>query len=102
MAWYSNGFTNLSGTVGDFLVGRFSLAFPVVLILLGYLSTVPFKWGAAKNNRIVGIILMLISPPVLYEVGKRNPLVGLGISFLLILAGLYLFLRKSPTPRAPS
>ena len=102
-AWYANGFTNLSGTVGDFLVGRFSLAFPVMLVLLSYLATVPLKWRAVKNRRTAGIILMLVVPPVVYEVGKRSAPVGLGAALVLILAGLYLFLRaEKPASGAPA
>jgi hypothetical protein len=93
MALYANGFTNVSGAASDFLVGRFSLAFPVILVLLSYLATAPFKWGALTRSRVLGIISMLLVPPVLYEVGKRNPVAGLGVSLLLLIVGIYLFLR---------
>ncbi|MDV3278618.1 MAG: hypothetical protein LYZ69_09190 [Nitrososphaerales archaeon] len=93
MALYANGFTGVTGAVSDFLVGRFSLAFPVMLVILSYLATAPFKRGALTRSRILGIVSMLLIPPVLYEVGKRNTPAGLGISLVLLIAGLYLFLK---------
>jgi hypothetical protein len=102
-AWYANGFTDLVGAVGDFLVGRFSLAFPVLLVLLSYLATVPLRWTALSNGKILGIVLMLIVPGVVYEVGKRDTVVGLGVALLMMVAGAFLFLRtEKPSKPNPA
>lgn len=101
MAWYANGFTDIAGTADDFMVGRFSLAFPVILVLLSYLATVPLNWRALTKGRTAGIVLMLFVPAVVYEVGKRNTPVGLGFGFILVLAGLYLFLRVEKSAKGP-
>lgn len=93
MAWYANGFVNLSGTAQDFIVGRFSLVFPALMVLLSYLVMTPLKFGELRNSRVLGIISMLLVPAVVYELGKRNAIAGLGVAGVLLVAGLYLFLR---------
>ncbi len=103
MAWYANGFLNISGMAQDFVVGRFSLVFPTLIFLTSYLITTPLNARDLGKSRVLGIISMLAVPAVVYELGKRNAPAGLGVSAALILAGLFLFLRTgSKTKTAES
>ncbi|MDV3293697.1 MAG: hypothetical protein LYZ70_05450 [Nitrososphaerales archaeon] len=100
MAWYANGFLDVSGTARDFFVGRFSLVFPTLVFLLSYLITTPLNVRDLGKSRVLGIISMLLVPAVVYELGKRNVLAGLVVSAFLIVAGLFLFLRTSAKTKA--
>lgn len=100
MAWYANGFLDISGTAQDFVVGRFSLVFPTLIFLLSYLITTPLNVRDLGKSRVLGIISMLLVPVVVYELGKRNAIAGLVVSAFLILAGLFLFLRTGAKAKA--
>lgn len=91
-AWYANGFTDLGGAATDFIVGRYGLVFPAVMVLLSYLLTARFNLGALANQRAIAVIVLLLVPVTIYEVGKRATAVGMGISLLLLLAGVFLYL----------
>jgi hypothetical protein len=92
-AWYSNRFVDLSGTVSDFLIGRYSVLFPAVLVLLSYLFVIPLKVETLRNAKVLGTISLVLVPVAVYEVGKRDTAVGLTIALVLIVLGIWLFLR---------
>ena len=94
-ALYASGF-DPSNTVLDFVVGRYSLVFPALLVLLSYLLVIPFNTGSFGKTGVVAIIVMLLVPAVVYEVGKRNSVVGITIGFLLLIAGLAVFIWNRP------
>lgn len=96
-ALYANGF-DPTGTVLDFVVGRYSLIFPVMLVLLSYLLVIPFNFGGFTRRSVTGIVLMLLVPAVVYEVGKRNSIVGIVFGFILLVIGLFVFLWNRPEP----
>lgn len=98
MAWYSSGFVDVSGAAEDFLVGRYSLVFPALLFLFSYLVNPSLKLGGAASLRFAGFIAMLAVPAVVYEVGKRDTVVGLSCALILIVLGLFLLLRPGPRP----
>ncbi|HUI85744.1 MAG TPA: hypothetical protein VLY21_01145 [Nitrososphaerales archaeon] len=98
-ALYAN-LTNPSNTVLDFIVGRYSLVFPALLVLLSYLIVIPLNSGDFGRRRLLGIVVMLLVPVTIYEVGKRDSLVGIGIGFILLIAGLVIFLWNRPKPTA--
>jgi hypothetical protein len=98
-ALYANGL-NLSGTVLDFVVGRFSLVFPAMLVLLSYLIVIPLNTGTIGKRSLAGIVLMLLVAPVVYEVGKRNSVVGITLGLVLLIVGLIVFLWNRPKPEA--
>jgi hypothetical protein len=92
-AWYSNGFIGLSGTATDFFVGRYSIIFPAMLVLLSYLITIQVRLNALKSPKVLGFISLLLVPAVVYEVGKRDTAGGLAIALVLAMVGFGLFLR---------
>ena len=96
MAWYANGFVDLSGAAEDFVVGRYSIVFPAFLVLFSYLVNPSLKLRGAASYRLLGFIAMLAVPAVVYEVGKRNTAVGLALATVLLFVGLYLILRTGP------
>lgn len=94
-ALYANGFSNVSGAASDFLTGRFSLVFPVVMVLFSYLIIGRFNLPSVKTPTILGIIAMLLAPASLYEVGKRNAVLGLAVALVFMIAGVGLFLKPT-------
>lgn len=100
MAWYANGFVDVSGAAQDFVVGRYSIVFPALLVLFSYLVSPSLKLQGAASYKFLGFLAMLAVPAVVYEVGKRNSVVGLASAGVLMILGLYLLLRTSPKPEA--
>ena len=90
-AWYANGFTNVSGLATDFIVGRYGLVFPAVLVLLSYLVTAKFKFESLSNRKTLAVIAMLLVPASLYEIGKRQLAAGLAVALIFLLIGLGLY-----------
>lgn len=99
-ALYANGFTDLSGTATDLIIGRYGLVFPAMLVLLSYLITAQFRLRALTDRKVIAIVAMLLVPASLYEIGKREITVGLLIAFALLLLGLgaYLLPARKPSP----
>ena len=85
-AFYSNG-ANVAGAVGDFMGGKYNLIFPATMMLLSYLITVPLNFSALVKRKTLGLILLLLVPVSIYEVGKRQIYVGLGLAFALLIVG---------------
>jgi hypothetical protein len=101
-ALYANGFTDLQGTASDFIIGRYGVVFPVMLVLLSYLITAQFKVSAVGNRKVLAVIALLLVPASLYEIGKRQTAAGLAIAFVFLVAGIALYLypeRKHPQPK---
>ncbi|MDG6901511.1 MAG: hypothetical protein JRM80_06070 [Nitrososphaerota archaeon] len=98
-AWYSNGFTDLGGAATDFIVGRYGIVFPALMVLLSYLLTARFRLRSLADRKAIATIALLLVPASLYEIGKRQIVLGLGVAFVLILIGMLLLLvppRKVP------
>ena len=91
-AWYANGFLDVSGAATDFIVGRYGLVFPAMLVLLSYLITVQFRFSSLANRKVLAIVALLLVPASLYEIGKREVTAGLVIAFILLLIGLGIYL----------
>ena len=91
-AFYANGFINVSGAADDFIVGRYGLVFPGVMFLLSYLITARFNFRGLQNPRALGIIALLLVPASIYEIGKRQTALGLGVAFVLLVVGLVTWL----------
>ncbi len=100
MAWYANGFLDLSGAAEDFVVGRYSIVFPAILVFFSYLVNPTLKLGGAASYRLLGFLAMLAVPAVVYEVGKRDTVVGLASAVVLMIVGLYLLVRTGSKPSA--
>src|SRR5271157_3045133 len=100
-AWYSNGFLHLTTTVTDFIVARYTIIFPAMLVLLSYLVTAQFKVQSLRNPKALGVILILLAPAAVYEVGRRDTAGGLALALVLVIAGIWLFLRRAQTPAEP-
>jgi len=94
-AFYAN-IGNPSNTILDFVVGRYSLVFPAMLVLLSYLLVIPFNTGGFDTRSVTAIVVMLLVPAVIYEVGKRDSLAGISIGFVLLIVGLIIFLWNRP------
>jgi hypothetical protein len=100
MAWYANGFVNVLGAAQDFVVGRYSIIFPTLLVLLSFLINPSLNLRGAASAKFLGFLAILSVPAVVYEVGKRNAVVGLSGAAVIMVVGLYLLLRKVPQPDA--
>jgi hypothetical protein len=91
-AWYANGFTDLSGMASDFIVGRYGLVFPAILVLLSYLISARIRLASLLNRKGFALIAIVLVPVPLYELGKRSVLAGLVVALLLLVGGLVLYL----------
>jgi hypothetical protein len=98
-AIYANGF-DLSGAATDFIVGRYGLVFPVMLVLFSYLVTAQFKLESLRNPKVLAIVVLLLVPVSIYEIGKRETALGLGISLALLVVGLALLLMRGNGTKA--
>ncbi len=101
-AWYANGFTDLSGAATDFIVGRYGLVFPALMVLLSYIVSAQFRLTSLTSRKFLAIVAMLLVPVSLYEIGRRTLFVGLLMAFLFLVAGLALYLvpeKKPPPPK---
>jgi len=94
-ALYANGFSSVSGAATDFIEGRFSFIFPIMMVLFSYLITARFSLRSVGTPTVFGIVAMLLVPVSLYEVGRRNSLVGLVLALVLIVFGLGFFLAST-------
>ena len=102
-AFYSNGFINVGGAASDFIIGRYGLVFPGVLVLLSYLITARYDFNSLRSLKAVGVIALLLVPVSVYEIGKRQAALGLGSAFVLLLVGLvaYIFPQRRATEQTP-
>ncbi|MDG7010936.1 MAG: hypothetical protein JRN57_02330 [Nitrososphaerota archaeon] len=91
-ALYANGFLGLGGAVDDFMVGRYGLIFPAVLVLLSYLITARFDFSSLRSTKVLGIVALLLVPASIYEVGKRQLGLGIGVAFVFLLIGVGTFI----------
>ncbi|MDG7007098.1 MAG: hypothetical protein JRN06_02500 [Nitrososphaerota archaeon] len=91
-AWYANGFTNLGGAATDFIVGRYGLVFPAMMVLFSYLLIIKVRLESVMNRNFAALVALLLVPASLYEVGKRQPALGVGIAFVLLVVGIFLYL----------
>jgi len=94
-AFYANGFSNVSGTANDLFLGRFSLIFPLMMLLLSFLITARFDIISLRTPTILGIIAMLFVPVSLYEVGRRSTVLGLAVGLVFMVVGLSLLLMPN-------
>jgi len=94
-AFYAHGFSDVSGSASDFLVGRFGIVFPILMVLFSYLVSGRFNLTSLRTPTILGIVAMLFSPAFLYAIGKRNSTLGLAVALVFLLAGLGLFLMSN-------
>jgi len=99
-ALYANGFTDITGAATDFIIGRYGIVFPAALVLLSYLMTVQFKLPGVTRRQILAAIALLLVPVSLYEIGKRQTALGIGMAFVLLVVGLALYIlpEKKPSP----
>lgn len=91
-ALYSASF-DPSVAVFNLLVGRYPLVFPALLVFLSFLILPSVKLQGANRKNLIVIVLLVGSPAVLYELGKRNTVVGLGVGLMLLLVAAFLLLR---------
>jgi len=101
-AWYSNGFTDLGSAATDFIIGRYGIVFPAMLVLLSYLISAQFRFASLTGRKAIALIAMLLVPVSLYEIGRRELFLGLLGAFILLLAGLGIYLypeRKDTTKK---
>lgn len=98
-ALYSNGFVHVSDAATDFMVGRYAVVFPMMMVLLSYLITLQARINSLRNPKVLGCIVMLLVPVVVYEIGRRETALGLGSGLALIVVGVFLFVRN-PTKTA--
>ena len=99
-AWYANGFTNLGGAATDFIVGRYGLVFPAVMVLFSYLLTIRVRLESITNRNFAALVALLLVPASVYEIGRRQLALGVGIAFVLLVVGLFLYLapQSKETP----
>jgi hypothetical protein len=90
-AWYANGFTDVGGAASDFIVGRYGLVFPAMMVLFSYLLTIKFRVESITNRSFAALVALLLVPASVYEIGKRDAPLGIGIAFVLLILGMYLY-----------
>ena len=100
-ALYANGFTDFTGAATDFIIGRYGIVFPAALVLLSYLMTVQFKLPGVTKMQILAIISLFLVPASLYEIGRRQTALGVVVAFVLLVAGLALYLLPEKEPPSP-
>jgi len=101
-ALYSNGFTDVTEAASDFLVGKYGLVFPAMMLLLSYFITAQFKVEAIANRKFMAVVALLLVPASLFEIGKHHTFIGLGVAFVLLVIGMVLYLapeRKAAPPK---
>jgi hypothetical protein len=71
-----------------------------MLVLLSYLVSAQFRLASVTSRNVLAVIAMLLVPVSLYEIGKRALFLGLFVAFILLLAGLgiYLFPERKAAP----
>jgi hypothetical protein len=99
-ALYANG-SNVGGAADDFIIGRYGLVFPAVLVLLSYLVTARFNFSSLAKPKVLAVIALLLAPVSIYEIGKRDVTVGLGIALVLIIIGLSAYILPERKKSAP-
>jgi hypothetical protein len=92
-AWYAAGF-DLGGLGFNLLDGRYALIFPALLVLFSFLILPSVKMQGVNRNNLLVIVLLIASPAALYELGKRNTPLGLGVGLILLLVAAFLLVRN--------
>ncbi len=100
-AWYANGFTDLTGAGTDFIVGRYGIVFPAMLVLLSYLISARFGLSSLRSRKSLAIVAMLLVPVSLYELGKRVLAVGLLVALVLLVFGVGVYLTPEKKKAKP-
>jgi hypothetical protein len=88
-AWYSAG-GNLGNGVLDMVDGRYPLVFPALLVFFSYLILPSVKMQGVNLKNLGTIVLLVLSPVSVYELGKHNTVGGLGVGLILLLAAAFL------------
>jgi len=91
-AWYAASF-DLGGTLFNLLDGRYPLVFPALLVLLSFLILPSVRLEGANVGNLLVVLMLIASPVVIHELGRRNTVAGLGVGLILILAAAFLLLR---------
>ena len=97
-ALYASGL-HLGTTASDFIVGRYDLVFPVVMVVLSILLSAQFRWSALGDRKVLAVIALLLVFPSIYEIGKRQVTLGLGLALAFLVLGMAAYLlpaRKHP------
>ena len=100
-ALYANGFTDIGGTATDFVVGRYGLVFPAMLVLLSYFITAQFRFERIFSKDVIAVIVLLLVPASLYEIGKHHTALGVAVAFAFLVLGMviYLFPKRTTPPK---
>jgi hypothetical protein len=96
-AVYSSG-GSVSNLALNFVVGRYSLVFPTLLVLVSYMTVTPFKPKSIESRNFLALLLFVGVPVVTYEIGKRDAPLGLGLAFALLVAGVLLITTRHSKP----
>jgi hypothetical protein len=91
-AWYAANF-DLGVTFFNLLDGRYPLVFPALLVFLSFMILPTVRFEGANIKNLLVVLLLFASPLVIYELGKRNTVGGLGGGLILILAAAFFLLR---------
>ena len=98
-AFYANGFLQVGNAAADFIVGRYGLVFPAIMVLLSYLVTAQFRFSALATTKALGVVALLLVPASIYEIGERNVTVGLGVALVLLILGFGVYFVPSSKPK---
>ena len=92
---------DFSGAADDFIVGRYALVFPVMLFMMSYFVSSKVSLTSLTSPRSLGMAAILAVPVLVYELGRRSAITGLGLGFAFLVVGLVILMRK-PKPAAPA
>lgn len=76
--------------ISNMFVGRYPLIFPALLVVLSFLVLPGVRIQGANTRNLTAVLLLILSPAALYELGKRSVAAGLGVSLLFLLIAAYI------------
>jgi hypothetical protein len=92
-AWYAAG-GDIGTALFNMLDGRYPLVFPALLIFFSFMILPAVRLQGANMRNLLVIVLLIASPALLYELGKRNTAAGLGAALLVVLLAAFLLVRE--------
>jgi hypothetical protein len=92
-AWYSAG-GDLGNGVLNMVDGRYPLIFPALLVFFSFMILPSVKLQGVNLKNLGVIVLLVLSPASVYELGKHNTIAALGVGLILVLAATFLLVYK--------
>ncbi|MGA2665771.1 MAG: hypothetical protein ABSF83_12605 [Nitrososphaerales archaeon] len=92
-AWYAAGF-DLGTGANNVVAGRYVVVFPALLVLFSFLMLPSVTVKKDQLNGVLVVVLLLLVPLSVDEIGKRSFFAGMGAGIVLLVIAIYLYLRN--------